>query len=95
MKYASLVLSLLFAVASTAPANKETFPGYIPFPAFCPWEELVRPAVGLSAQENAYRTGRKAIADIALRDWLLKTNPAFPTDKLPTVYILAIHMTES
>jgi hypothetical protein len=76
-----LFLSCLF-FAITALAT------YAPLPAKCPSGSLVRPASGLSPSEENYRVSRKAKADVALKAWLQKTNPAFGTDgNLPTVRI--------
>lgn len=58
---------------------------YTPLPAKCPPGPLVRPADGLSDLEEAYRVARKAVADESLKNWLLRTNPGFGTDELPTV----------
>jgi lysophospholipase len=58
---------------------------YAPREAECPPGPLVRPADGLSDLEEAYRVARKAVADESLKSWLLKTNPEFGTDDLPTV----------
>lgn len=59
--------------------------GYAPKTAACPSTPLVRPATGISAQETAYRQGREAKAQPALKGWLTKTNPAFKTSNVPTV----------
>lgn len=61
---------------------------YAPVPAACPPGPLVRPADGLSDGEEAYRVARKAVADKSLKAWLLKTNPEFGTDELPTASVL-------
>lgn len=75
------MLPLLFFVLSTATALFT----YAPLPAICPKGSLVRPASGLSNNEETYRVARKAIADEALALWLKKINPDFGTDDLPTV----------
>lgn len=80
--------SVSLPTQSTAPSPPpvEVIPSpYAPLSAVCPNEALVRPASGLSDDEESYRVGRKAVADLALGDWLKKTNPAFITDNLPTV----------
>lgn len=58
---------------------------YTPYQAACPSIALVRPASGLSADEADFRSKRKAVADAALKNWLLKTNAGFGTGSLPTV----------
>lgn len=58
---------------------------YAPITAVCPTTPLVRPATGLSSSESTYLAGRKAKASVALKAWLQKTNPAFPTTTLPSV----------
>ncbi|KAI9050555.1 hypothetical protein LZ554_005716 [Drepanopeziza brunnea f. sp. 'monogermtubi'] len=58
---------------------------YTPQVAECPATPLVRAADGLSDSEEAYRTARKAIADEALKSWLMKTNSEFGTAELPTI----------
>jgi len=63
-----------------------TWSSYVPTPGFCPsGESLVRAAIGLSEKEAEYQRGRKLSADIALKNWLLKTNPGFGTENLPIV----------
>jgi lysophospholipase len=79
------VLSLLLGAASALST-------YAPLPALCPSGSLVRAASGLSDSEEAYRAARKAVADVALKAWLMKTNAGFGTDNLPTVRLhQAIH----
>ncbi|EKD21438.1 uncharacterized protein L3040_006182 [Drepanopeziza brunnea f. sp. 'multigermtubi'] len=73
------LLPLLFV--GTVYANIE----YTPQVSECPGTPLVRAADGLSDSEEAYRVTRKAIADEALKSWLMKTNPEFGTAELPTV----------
>lgn len=75
----SLLLLSLFSCAAQALLS------YAPLPAICPSGSLVRPASGLSPDEEAYRLARKVIADEALASWLTKTNPGFGTAELPTV----------
>ncbi|KAF7910137.1 hypothetical protein BELL_0192g00060 [Botrytis elliptica] len=59
---------------------------YAPTSVTCPsGVSLVRPAKGLSDNEESYRVSRKAIADVALKTWLKKTNSGFGTDDLPTI----------
>ncbi len=58
---------------------------YAPKSTTCPSISLVRDATGLSDDEETYRVARKAIADEALKSWLIKTNSGFGTDELPTV----------
>ncbi|KAA8576077.1 hypothetical protein MFRU_009g00320 [Monilinia fructicola] len=59
---------------------------YAPTSVTCPsGESLVRPAIGLSDNEESYRVARKAIADVALKTWLQKTNSGFGTNELPTI----------
>jgi len=59
---------------------------YAPISTSCPSTSLIRIADGLSDDEQAYRTARKAKADVALADWLLKTSCGFDTSgELPTV----------
>jgi lysophospholipase len=76
-----IFLSLVLPVAVNALSP------YVPVPAACPSGPLVRPANGLSDDEETYRVARKAVADEGLKAWLLKTNPQFHTDNLPTVRI--------
>jgi lysophospholipase len=58
---------------------------YVPQSVACPTTPLVRPASGISDDEEAYRVARKVIADENLRAWLMETNPGFGTLELPTV----------
>ncbi|CAD6447821.1 256de11b-f485-4b5e-a351-179bd70b34f3 [Sclerotinia trifoliorum] len=59
---------------------------YAPTSVTCPsGQALVRAANGLSDNEESYRVGRKAVADVSLKAWLEKTNPGFGTDNLPTI----------
>ncbi|KAF7867241.1 hypothetical protein EAF04_005324 [Stromatinia cepivora] len=59
---------------------------YAPTSVTCPsGQSLVRPAAGLSDNEESYRVARKAVADAALKTWLTKTNSGFGTDNLPTI----------
>ncbi|KAL3420159.1 lysophospholipase [Phlyctema vagabunda] len=83
------MLSLLYssvpvlgALLSGVAAQEGT---YAPFAATCPSTSLVRPADGLSESEEAYRVARKAIADVALSEWLQTTNLDFGSASLPTV----------
>lgn len=73
-----LFLSLLLSTVSALST-------YAPLPALCPSGSLLRPASGLSDSEETYRVARKAVADVALKAWLTKTNSGFGTDELPTV----------
>jgi lysophospholipase len=77
---APLLLSLALSVAPAIAAN-----AYAPVSATCPTTSLVRAANGLSDGEEAYRVARKAVADVALKAWLAKTNSGFGTGELPTV----------
>lgn len=72
-----LLLSLFLVVQAVA--------DYVPVKGACPTTSLVRPADGISDDEETFRVARKAVADQALRKWLLKTNSAFGTAELPTV----------
>lgn len=65
---------------------------YAPVPATCPTGSLVRAASGLCDKEESYRDGRKSVADIALAEWLKKTNPAFSTNNLPTVSTMSRYL---
>jgi lysophospholipase len=59
---------------------------YAPVSTSCPSTPLIRIATGLSDDEEAYRTARKAKADVALTNWLLKTNCEFDTSgELPAI----------
>jgi lysophospholipase len=60
------------------------FSTYIPQSATCPTTPLVRPANGLSDDEETYRISRKAVADESLKAWLTKTNFEFGVANLPT-----------
>ena len=75
---APLLLFLLLAVVPVLST-------YAPLPAICPETSLVRAATGLSDEEETYRVARKAVADAALKTWLISTNSAFGTAELPTV----------
>jgi lysophospholipase len=60
--------------------------GYAPVSTSCPTTSLVRVATGLSEEEEAYRTARKAKADVALGAWLDKISCDFDTTgEIPTV----------
>ncbi|XMA14846.1 hypothetical protein WAI453_007637 [Rhynchosporium graminicola] len=74
---AQVLLSLLLVVQVLA--------DYVPVKGPCPAKPLVRPANGISDDEETFRVARKAVADEALKKWLLKTNSAFGTTDLPTV----------
>ncbi|KAL2065664.1 hypothetical protein VTL71DRAFT_3334 [Oculimacula yallundae] len=74
---AQLLLSFLLVIQAVA--------DYVPTRGTCPTQSLVRPADGISDDEETFRVARKAVADKALKTWLLKTNPAFGTANLPTV----------
>ncbi|TVY31951.1 Lysophospholipase [Lachnellula occidentalis] len=82
-----ILFSLLLSTAVAAPAAlvDRASVSYAPIDATCPSESLVRAASGLSANEEAYRVSRKAVADEALKSWLAKTSPDFGTDELPTI----------
>jgi lysophospholipase len=59
---------------------------YAPVSTSCPSTSLIRIATGLSDEEVAYRTARKAKADVALAAWLDKTSCEFDTSgEMPTV----------
>jgi len=75
---APLLLSLLLSASFVLST-------YVTQAATCPTTSLVRPANGLSDDEETYRVARKAIADEALTAWLTKTNSAFGTAELPSV----------
>ena len=75
---APLMLSLLLSASSVLST-------YVPQSATCPTTSLVRPANGLSDDEETYRVARKVIADEALTAWLTKTNSVFGTAELPSV----------
>ncbi|KUJ14356.1 lysophospholipase [Mollisia scopiformis] len=74
---------LLSAVFSVVPV----FASYAPQKEICPITSIVRAANGLSDDEETYRVARKAVADVALKAWLAKTDSGFGTDNLPTVAI--------
>lgn len=80
-------LFLLLLLFSQAHAG---FKDYTPKIVDCPTGSLIRPAIGLSPSENEYRMKRKARADRALKDWLLRIDPDFASiirdvPVLPTV----------
>ena len=75
---APLLLPLLLLASSVVST-------YVPQSTTCPTTSLVRPADGLSDDEETYRVARKAIADEALTAWLTKTNSGFGTGELPAV----------
>ncbi|KAJ8070640.1 hypothetical protein OCU04_001011 [Sclerotinia nivalis] len=59
---------------------------YAPTSVTCPsGQSFVRAADGLSDNEESYRVARKAVADVALKAWLEKTNSGFSTGDLPTI----------
>lgn len=58
---------------------------YAPVKSTCSSKDLIRAAEGLSDSEETYRVARKAVADTALKSWLLKQNSGFSTENLPTV----------
>jgi lysophospholipase len=72
IKMIALVLAFLLTTAGALTT-------YAPLPAFCPAGSLVSPARGLSDDEETYRVGRKAVADVALKAWLSKANSEFST----------------
>ncbi|KAH7395412.1 lysophospholipase [Cadophora sp. MPI-SDFR-AT-0126] len=75
----------LLLIASALLSGAAAKSAYAPTPATCP-ASLVRVANGLSKDESAWRTGRKFLADDALRAWLEATNPEFDTTgDLPTL----------
>ncbi|KAF4630652.1 hypothetical protein G7Y89_g7491 [Cudoniella acicularis] len=76
--FCPLLLSLFLSTAAATSA-------YAPITATCPSGSLVRAASGLSDSEETYRVGRKAVADVALKAWLEKTDSGFGTADLPTV----------
>jgi lysophospholipase len=76
-----LVPLLLSLLLSASPVLST----YVPQSATCPTTSLVRPANGLSDDEETYRVARKAIADESLKSWLAKINSGFGTAELPTV----------
>jgi lysophospholipase len=76
-----LVPLLLSLLLSASPVLST----YVPQSATCPMTSLVRPANGLSDNEETYRVARKAIADESLKSWLAKINSSFGTAELPTV----------
>ncbi|KAK4980769.1 Lysophospholipase 1 [Elasticomyces elasticus] len=83
----SFVLILSFLAVPVLSAPTAPLSPYAPVQAACPVEPLVRPGNALGALEKSYRTQRKSIADVALRSWLEKTNPAFTAKngRVPTV----------
>ena len=58
---------------------------YAPKRSVCPSTPLVRPANSISSNEATYIAQRKPKADVALAQWLTKTNSGFGTSQLPTV----------
>lgn len=89
----SFFLSLLVVFPASA-AAKSAAAKYAPERTQCPDMPLVRPANGLSVDEEAYRTKRKAFADDELREWILDTSQAFEIAddlELPTVGLLPKH----
>lgn len=77
-------LMLCSSLALTIPP-RQLPSGYAPRKAQCPASPLVRPATGISPQETDYRHRRNTKAIPALKRWLMKTNPAFNTSKVPTL----------
>lgn len=59
---------------------------YVPQKEICPTSSIVRAASGLSDEEETYSVARKAVADVALKSWLEKTDSGFGTGSLPTVW---------
>ncbi len=74
-----LLLSALLCVIPTLAT-------YAPQKEICPTESLIRAAEGISDDEVTYRVARKAVADVALKTWLAKTDSGFGVDELPTVH---------
>ena len=66
---------------STAPAHSL----YAPQWSDCPTNPLVRPATGVSENEQLYVDKRKRLATAALRNWLEGVDTSFDTTKLPTL----------
>lgn len=88
MQHPSLVAMnvLLQLTLCVSLVSSLTFPSsYAPVSVSCPATPLVRPAIGLSDSETAYLNGRRTKASAALKSWLLKTNPQFPTNTTPTI----------
>ena len=81
---------MIFLFLSFFLSLTSAFSVYAPAPVICPNRPLVRPADGLSLEEEAYRVARKAKADQALRTWLEKTNAGFETNSLPTVCVIPV-----
>ncbi|KAL9112133.1 MAG: hypothetical protein Q9227_003510 [Pyrenula ochraceoflavens] len=73
---------LLVGVVASLPALPSK---YDPTSTQCPSTPLLRAANGISTAESAYINARKTTASAALKQWLLKQNENFKTDKLPTV----------
>jgi lysophospholipase len=82
----------LKAVACLSLLSNVVNAGYAPIDATCPTNALIRPADGLSSEEEIYRSQRKPIADAALKEWLAKTNHEFELHStLPTVSLYEIY----
>jgi len=82
--FASVGTILAVVNALTLPTSQSP---YAPVGALCPSNTLVRPASGLSSEERAFIQARKIVADVALVEWLAKTNLGFLSGgvTLPTV----------
>lgn len=79
-----MLAPLLFSVLMVGTSVVAT---YVPQKVICPTAAIVRAADGLSDDEETYRVARKAVADVALKSWLSKTDSGFGTGNLPTVPI--------
>lgn len=82
----SSFVSLAFALPQYGfPVEARALSPYAPVTTACPSSSLVRKANGISLLESSYVQQRQAKASAGLAAWLTKTDPTFPTDKLPIV----------
>lgn len=76
---------LSFFALSLVPVGALAASPYAPVTSTCPSESLVRSANGISEQEEAYITSRKAKADFALHSWLATVLPDVDSSSLPSL----------
>ncbi|KAI9683740.1 MAG: hypothetical protein M1822_005930 [Bathelium mastoideum] len=88
----TLAFSALFLFSSSLAlphdaysVNNRALSPYAPVTTACPSTPLVRQAQGISTSEASYIQQRQTKANAALKAWLQKTDPTFPTDQLPIV----------
>ena len=98
-----LLLLLLSAAGSTSPLstrqnggeNTSSDDSYAPVGVACPLTPLVRPAIGLSPLEAAYRDIRYAKASASLVRWLRSVNSDFVVDSAADLSLPTLALTTS